>query len=70
MKRIIERPPCSLNIKELLLTCKLMLIRTVLMLFILMGVVSCGTARGVWDGASSVINGVYEDVKDISDMLL
>ena len=47
-----------------------MLIRTVLMLFILMGVVSCGTARGVWDGASSVINGVYEDVKDISDMLL
>ena len=38
--------------------------------FIFMGVVSCGTARGVWDGAGAVINGVSEDVKDIGDILL
>lgn len=58
------------NIKDLLLQCKVMSIRTVILLFILMGTVSCGTARGVWDGAGAVINGVSEDVKDISDMLM
>ena len=59
-----------MSIKDLLLQCKVMLIRTVLMLFIFMGVVSCGTVRGVWDGAGAVINGVSEDVKDIGDILL
>jgi len=35
-----------------------------------MALTSCGTVKGVWDGAGEVINGVSEDVKDIGDMLL
>ena len=47
-----------------------MSIKTITMLIILTGLVSCGTAKGVWSGAGAVINGVSEDVKDIGDMLL
>ena len=56
--------------KDLLLQCKVMSIKTITMLIILTGLVSCGTAKGVWNGAGAVINGVSEDVKDIGDMLL
>lgn len=47
-----------------------MSIKTITMLIILTGLASCGTAKGVWDGAGAVLNGVAEDVKDIGDVLL